>query len=99
MPEQPSRRYMRFQWSIHRIVWSASGGRLGRKVLGMPVLELETTGHKSGLPRRILISYVDTPHGPALAGTTPGPTTTPPGSATCAPIRKPGCAETGDGTM
>lgn len=72
MPEQPSRRFMRFQWKLHRLAWDLSGGRLGRRVLGMPVLELETTGHKTGQPRRILISYVQTPDGPVLAGTNAG---------------------------
>ena len=38
----------------------------------MPVLELMTTGHKSGQERSVLITYVDTPDGPALAGTNAG---------------------------
>lgn len=38
----------------------------------MPVLQLVTTGRKSGKPRSILISYVATPNGPALAGTNAG---------------------------
>lgn len=38
----------------------------------MPVLELVTTGHRSGEPRSILITYVDTPEGPAVAGTNAG---------------------------
>ncbi len=72
MLERPSRRFMRFQWKLHRLAWNLSGGRLGRRVLGMPVLELETTGHKTGRPRSILISYVETPDGPVLAGTNAG---------------------------
>lgn len=72
MPEQPSRRLMRMQWTLHRLVWDLSGGRIGRRVLGMPVLELVTTGHKTGQERSILISYVPTPAGPALAGTNAG---------------------------
>lgn len=63
---------MRFQWKLHRLAWDLSGGRLGRRVLGMPVLELETTGNKTGRPRSILISYVETPDGPVLAGTNAG---------------------------
>jgi deazaflavin-dependent oxidoreductase (nitroreductase family) len=43
----------------------------------MPVLELVTTGRKSGRPRSILISYVDTPSGPAVAGTNAGASTDP----------------------
>lgn len=68
---------MRFQWRFHRLAWDLSGGRLGRRVLGMPVLELVTIGHKSGKERSILISYVETPHGPALAGTNAGAPTEP----------------------
>lgn len=63
---------MRLQWRAHRLVWNLSGGRLGRRVLGMPVLELETTGHRSGEPRSILISYLETEAGPAIAGTNAG---------------------------
>lgn len=63
---------MRFQWRAHKLVWNLSGGRLGARAVGMPVLELETTGHISGDPRRILISYVPMPTGPAIAGTNAG---------------------------
>jgi deazaflavin-dependent oxidoreductase (nitroreductase family) len=38
----------------------------------MPVLELVTTGHRSGESRSILISYVPMPTGPAIAGTNAG---------------------------
>lgn len=62
---------MRFQWRLHRLAWDLSGGRLGRRVNGMPVLELVTTGHRSGEPRSILINYVATPD-PVLAGTNAG---------------------------
>lgn len=40
--------------------------------MGMPVLELVTSGHITGRPRRILIAYLDTPSGPAIAGTNAG---------------------------
>lgn len=63
---------MRLQWSLHRLAWSLSGGRLGRTAIGMPVLELVSTGHRSGLQRSILITYVSTPGGPAIAGTNAG---------------------------
>lgn len=63
---------MRLQWRVHRLIWALSGGRLGRRVMGMPVLELVTIGHRSGEPRSILISYVETDDGPALAGTNAG---------------------------
>lgn len=78
---------MRFQWKLHRLAWDLSGGRLGRRVLGMPVLEMETTGHKTGRPRSILISYVETPDGPVVAGTNAGASTTLPGSGISAPTQ------------
>lgn len=71
MPET-NRRKMRFQWKMHKLIWRLSGGRLGRKVVGMPVLELETTGRKSGQPRQILITYVDSDGAPAIIGTNAG---------------------------
>lgn len=43
----------------------------------MPVLELVTTGHRSGQERSILITYVETPDGPALAGTNAGASSDP----------------------
>lgn len=63
---------MRFQWKAHKLLWNLSGGRLGKRAIGMPVLELVTTGHVSGRQRSILISYVIMPSGPAIAGTNAG---------------------------
>lgn len=63
---------MRLQWRTHRLLWDLTGGRLGRRAIGMPVLELVTTGHRSGEPTSILITYVETPGGRALAGTNVG---------------------------
>lgn len=63
---------LRLGWRFHRLIWDLSGGRLGSRVLGLPVLELVTTGHRSGLARSILINYVTTPSGPAVAGTNAG---------------------------
>ena len=37
--------------ALHRIVSTLTFGRVGNKLLGMPVLELTTTGRKSGEPR------------------------------------------------
>ncbi|GAA4396575.1 nitroreductase family deazaflavin-dependent oxidoreductase [Tsukamurella soli] len=44
--------------SAHRLVLAASGNRLLSKPFGMPVVELHTTGRKSGLPRSC---YLTTP--------------------------------------
>ena len=41
---------------VHRMVLGLSGGRIGGKVSGMPVLELTTTGRRSGLPRTTVLS-------------------------------------------
>ncbi len=41
---------------IHRILLGASGGRLGRKLMGMPVLDLITKGRKSGLERSSMLT-------------------------------------------
>jgi deazaflavin-dependent oxidoreductase (nitroreductase family) len=69
---ESNRRKMRFQWRMHKLIWNASGGRLGRNVAGMPVLELETIGRKSGQPRRILITYVECEGAPTIIGTNAG---------------------------
>ena len=71
MAEQ-NRTKMRFQWRAHRVIWDLSGGRLGRRVAGMPVLELAAVGHKSGQERRILITYVESEGHPAIIGTNAG---------------------------
>ena len=40
---------------IHRLVIKATGGRIGYE-FGMPVLELTTTGRKSGQPRAVMLT-------------------------------------------
>jgi deazaflavin-dependent oxidoreductase (nitroreductase family) len=42
--------------SIHRGLLKISGGRLGWRGLGMPVLELTTTGRKSGQPHKVMLT-------------------------------------------
>lgn len=66
------RKKMRLVWRAHKLLWNLSGGRLGRRMGGIPVLELVTTGHRSGLGRQVLIWYFDTPAGPAMIGTNAG---------------------------
>ncbi len=41
---------------IHRAVLKLSGGRFGSTMGGMPVLELVTTGRKSGQPHSLLLT-------------------------------------------
>lgn len=42
--------------TFHRVLLKASAGRLGWRVGGMPVLELTTTGRKSGQPRTVMLT-------------------------------------------
>lgn len=63
---------MRVQWRIHKLLWNLSGGRLGRRIGGMPVVELITTGRKSGQERQILITFLEDDAGPILIGTNAG---------------------------
>jgi deazaflavin-dependent oxidoreductase (nitroreductase family) len=41
---------------VHRVLLGASGGRIGWHFSGMPVLELTTTGRKSGQPRTTMLT-------------------------------------------
>ena len=41
---------------VHRIVLGATGGRLGWRAAGMPVIELTTTGRRSGQPRSTMLT-------------------------------------------
>jgi deazaflavin-dependent oxidoreductase (nitroreductase family) len=42
--------------AFHRGLLTISGGRLGWRAGGMPVLELTTTGRKSGQPRSVMLT-------------------------------------------
>jgi len=42
--------------TIHRILLTLSGGRAGWTLGDMPVLELTTTGRKSGQPRAVMLT-------------------------------------------
>lgn len=42
--------------AIHRMLLRLSGGRIGREAWGMPVLELITTGRRSGVPRAVMLT-------------------------------------------
>lgn len=48
---------------IHRAIIRLSGGKLGWRASGMPMLELTTTGRKSGEPRSTMLSSPLQPHG------------------------------------
>ncbi|MEO3935316.1 nitroreductase/quinone reductase family protein [Dermatophilaceae bacterium Soc4.6] len=40
----------------HRLALRLSGGRLGREAMGMPVVELTTTGRRSGQRRSVMLT-------------------------------------------
>ncbi len=42
--------------ATHRTLLRVSGGRIGREAAGMPVLELVTTGRRSGAPRAVMLT-------------------------------------------
>lgn len=42
--------------ALHHAVLTLSGGRVGWRLARMPVLELTTTGRKTGLPRTVLLT-------------------------------------------
>lgn len=52
----PSNGYMKFANSLHRGLIKISGGKLGWSAIGMSVVELTTTGAKSGEPRRVMLT-------------------------------------------
>ena len=45
--------------AIHRGIYSATGGRLGNRIAGMPVLLLTTVGRKSGKRRTSPLTYFE----------------------------------------
>jgi deazaflavin-dependent oxidoreductase (nitroreductase family) len=45
-------------WRVHRFLYRVSGGRVGGRVVGMPVLMLTTKGRKSGEPRTSVLTYL-----------------------------------------
>jgi deazaflavin-dependent oxidoreductase (nitroreductase family) len=42
--------------AVHRVVRTLSGGLVGNDLLGMPVVELVTTGRKSGQKRAVMLT-------------------------------------------
>lgn len=45
-------------WKLHPSLYSLTGGRIGGKVMGLPVLLLTTRGRKSGQPRTVALTYL-----------------------------------------
>ncbi len=63
MPAVRRTRTTELFWKLHGWLFRVSGGSLGGKLLGAPVLLLTTTGRKSGGRRTIPLMYM--PHGDA----------------------------------
>ena len=45
--------------AIHRAIYSATGGRVGNRIAGMPVLLLTTVGRKTGKQRTSPLTYFE----------------------------------------
>lgn len=45
-------------WIAHRFLYRVSGGRIGGRAVGLPVLMLTTKGRKSGEPRTSVLTYL-----------------------------------------
>ncbi|MBC7725673.1 MAG: nitroreductase family deazaflavin-dependent oxidoreductase [Burkholderiaceae bacterium] len=52
----PSDRFLRAMNGVHRLILRMSRGRLGWHAAGMPVLELTTTGRRSGQKRTAMLT-------------------------------------------
>lgn len=63
---------LRFMWRVHRFVWRATGGRLGSRAVGLPVLELRTVGRSTGRTRSVLLNFVEHERGPAVVASNAG---------------------------
>jgi deazaflavin-dependent oxidoreductase (nitroreductase family) len=55
MPGPPDA-FLKFMNAFHRGVLTVSGGRVGRNLGGMEVIELTTTGRKSGTKRTVILT-------------------------------------------
>ena len=71
---QPSRRSMRIMWKLHHFGYRVSGGRIGAKISGLPVLELTTIGRTSGRARSVLLTYLKDPRGYVVIASNAGST-------------------------
>jgi deazaflavin-dependent oxidoreductase (nitroreductase family) len=49
---------MTLLWRFHRWVYRISGGRVGGRLLGVPMLLLTTTGRRSGQPHTTALTYL-----------------------------------------
>lgn len=52
----PTDALLKFMNASHRMVLAATRGKVGWRASGMPVVELTTTGAKTGQPRRVMLT-------------------------------------------
>lgn len=55
-PGMPSDLALKAMNTVHRVILKATGNRMGWDAMGMPVLELTTTGRRSGQPRTCMLT-------------------------------------------
>ncbi len=68
---------MKLASRLHRPLYRATGGRVGRSVRGMPTLLLTTTGRKTGRPRTWPVGYVEDGENLVVVASAGGVTTHP----------------------
>lgn len=69
---RPIDRLIRLGWRAHRWVYARTGGRIGGRVVSMPVLLLTTTGRRSGRTHTTALTYIPDGHGFAVIGSNGG---------------------------
>ena len=74
--------------ALHRGVYSASGGRAGKRIAGMPVLLLTTVGRKTGKQRTVPLTYIEDGDAIVLVASYGGRPHNPRGSRTSSRIRR-----------
>lgn len=58
MPAVRRTKAMELAWKIHPWLYRISGGRIGGRMMGMPVLLLHTRGRKTSQPRTSALMYL-----------------------------------------
>ncbi|HET6171173.1 MAG TPA: nitroreductase/quinone reductase family protein [Gaiellales bacterium] len=56
---QPRHTVRNLATRVHSVLFRRTGGRFGRRLLGAPVLVLETRGRTSGKPRSVPLLFVE----------------------------------------
>ncbi len=68
---------VRIATPLNVFIYRLSGGRLGNRVAGVPVLLLTTTGRKSGQLRTVALIFLEQPEGPIVVASKGGSATHP----------------------